>query len=141
MNSTLPDPVRILGVDTEDIGTPRNDGTPGSALYSVPIKLNISPPSVWAQLFPNNWDQPPEWSNRHRPGIASVVGDRIVLNGTTIEEVRDVHTKTLKLAVETTNAQFEDYEERQRLARQAEREQQAAHQRNIQEVASEIRFD
>ncbi len=60
---------------------------------------------------------------------------------TTIEEVRDVHTKTLKLAVETTNAQFEDYEESQRLARQAEREQQAAHQRNIREVASEIQFD
>ena len=35
----------------------------------------------------------------HRPGIASVEGDEILLNGTTIEEVRDYHRKTLNLCI------------------------------------------
>lgn len=36
----------------------------------------------------------------HRPGIASVVDDEILLNGTTIEEVREYHRETLKLCIE-----------------------------------------
>lgn len=43
----------------------------------------------------------------HRPGIARVVGDQIVLDGTTVEEVRRYHLTTLKLAVKVTNEQFD----------------------------------
>src|ERR1700684_2965500 len=110
MSTTSQYPLQIVEVDTEHVGTPRLDGTAGSGLYAVPVKLNMEPPPLWTRLFPDNWDRPPEWSNMHRPGIAKVVGDRIVLDGTTIQEVRDTHAKTLKLAVETTNAQMEAHE-------------------------------
>jgi hypothetical protein len=137
----LPDPVRIEGVDLDGVGEPRNDGTAGSALYAVPIKLNMSPPATWARLFPANWNHPPQWSTRHQPGIARVVGDRIVLSDTTIEEVRDVHAETLKLAVEATNAHLADHEARELRAREAEAERHAAHARNVRDVADGIRFN
>ena len=40
----------------------------------------------------------------HRPGIASVIGDRIILNGTTVEEIEKYHRDTLRVVVERVNA-------------------------------------
>ena len=39
----------------------------------------------------------------HRPGIASVVGDRIILDGTTVEEIEKHHRDTLTVVVERVN--------------------------------------
>lgn len=141
MNSRSSDTIEIDCIDVDNAGSPRNDGTPGSGLYMVPIKLKQTPSPTWASLFPENWDHPREWSSRHRPGIARVLGDTIVLNGTTVEEVRDVHVKTLKLAVEATNEQAAAVAERERLAREAAARQHVEHEANLREVASEVRFD
>jgi hypothetical protein len=141
MGNMSSDTIEIDCIDVDNAGSPRNDGTPGSGLYMVPIKLKQTPSPTWASLFPENWDHPREWSSRHRPGIAQVLGDTIVLNGTTVEEVRDVHVKTLKLAVEATNEQATAVAERERLVREAAARQHAEHEANIREVASEVRFD
>jgi len=141
MGSASRDTVEIDCIDVNNAGNPRNDGTPGSGLYVVPIRLKQTPSPNWASLFPGNWDHPQEWSSRHRPGIAQVVGDTIVLNGTTVEEVRDVHVKTPKLAVEATNEQAAAVAERERVARDVAARQHAAHEANLREVASEVRFD
>ena len=55
--------------------------------------------------FVRNWNSPPRYTTMHRPGIASVVDDEILLNGTTIEEVREYHRGTLKLCIEKSNTQ------------------------------------
>jgi len=47
----------------------------------------------------------------HRPGIASVEGDKVVLNGTTIEEVERYHKKTLKIAVDMANIALAEIEQ------------------------------
>ena len=62
--------IKITRVIVEDVTQPRNDGTPGSALYAVPFAFSRRPPSEWAQLFVALWDQPPRWTSMHRPGIA-----------------------------------------------------------------------
>ena len=95
--------VKIIEVDENGVTVPRNDGTPGSALYDVPLKLNRMPSAVWANVFVRTWDRPPSWSTMHRPGIASVVGDRIWLRGTTIEEIEKHHLATLNLCVGVAN--------------------------------------
>jgi hypothetical protein len=141
MRSVSSDTMEIDCIDVDNAGSPRKDGSPGSGLYVVPIRLKQTPSPTWASLFPGNWDHPQEWSSRHRPGIAQVVGDTIVLNGTTVEEVRDVHAKTLTLAVEATNEQVTAIAERERLACVAAERQRTAHEANIREVASEVRFD
>jgi hypothetical protein len=133
--------VKIVAIDMQNTDTPRNDGTAGSALYAVSVKLNTGPPPVWGRLFVKNWDEPSGFSLMHRPGIARVVGDRIVLDGTTIEEVRDVHIETLKLVVEATNSQMTAYEDQERANQRAKVNELAAHRDNLRKVASDIRFD
>ncbi|MGI8516348.1 MAG: hypothetical protein ACR2NT_14700 [Acidimicrobiia bacterium] len=130
----------IIGVDADGVGTPRNDGGPGSALYRVPIQLNRQPDGFESRLLVQLWNHPPSFSTMHRPGIMTVSGDRLVLNGTTIDEVAEVHSKTLRLIIDETNRLVPLERARQvQLADQAEREsaERAGH---VREVAGEIKF-
>lgn len=51
----LPEAVRIIGIVKEGVGQPRNNGTPGSALYRVPLRLSQRPSALWGQLFVECW--------------------------------------------------------------------------------------
>lgn len=135
------EPISIEGVLADEVGRPRNDGTRGSALYTVPIKLNRTPTSEWSGLFVRAWDHPPRWTSMHRPGIASVQGDRIVLEGTTIEEVRDVHRATLKLAVEIANNGIVELARKRRLADEAAAAREQEHRDRIRKAADDLKFD
>src|SRR5665647_419979 len=119
----------------------RNDGTRGSALYMVPITLDVAPDDLWARLFVQHWNRPSSWSSMHRPGIASVAGATIRLDGTTVEEVERTHAGTLKLAVEAANrdrAALAESEDQERAEVQA---RQAAHLRAAEEAAARIKFE
>lgn len=133
--------IRIVKLIVEEVTEPRNDGTRGSALYTVPFLLSDTPPGGWVHLFTRHWDRPSVFTLQHRPGIARVTSDRILLEGTTVEEVEKVHLQTLKLAV---NAANEDY--RAALLREEQRsrlkeEQRVRHRRNVDDVAGRISFD
>jgi len=134
-------PVRMTGIDTNSMTSPRLDGTRGSALYMVPITLDVAPDHTWVQLFLRHWDRPPRFTTMHRPGIASVVGSSIRLNATTVEEIERYHAATLKLAVDAANrdrAALAEHEEAEssRLAEESARRRAAA-----EDIAGRIRFD
>ena len=133
--------IQITKVLDDQIGTPRGDGTRGSALYSVPFRLSRTPSRQWAALLVNSWDHPPRFTTMHRPGIASVVGDTIVLNGTTIEEVKDYHRETLILAVQEANRKLAEMEQAARIAAEQEARRLLEHKRNVEEKAKGITFD
>lgn len=95
--------IKILGIMTDEVTVPKNDGTRGSALYKIPFRLSKRPSEIWKKIFIATWNMPPSFTSMHRPRIASVYGDKIYLDGTTIEEVRDYHRKTLLLCVEEAN--------------------------------------
>jgi hypothetical protein len=136
-----PEPIRILGVVIDEVTEPTMDGTPGSALYRVPFRLSRRPSIDWTQHFLQAWQFPPRFTTMHRPGIADVVGDRLVLNGTTIEEVQRYHKTTLQLCVSVANEK--EAEQRARVAQQQALEQQRreGHRRTIEDISSQIRFD
>ncbi len=98
------EPIRLIEIVAEEVGTPRNDGTAGCALYRVPIRLSRVGSAEWGRLFVQLWDNPPSFSTRHRPGIGRVVGDRIILDGTTMEEIEQYHGATLRIVVDRVNA-------------------------------------
>ena len=133
--------IKITRVIVEEITEPRNDGSDGSALYSIPFALSVSPPSEWIQLFTENWNHPPRYTTMHRPGISSVNGATVVLSGTTIEEVERYHRDTLQLAVAETNRQYQksrgDYEQRN-IREDALREE---HRKRIEDASKRIKFD
>ncbi len=139
-NESPDDPVRIVGIITDEVGEPRNDGTPGCALYRVPFRLSRRPSALWADLFVKTWDSPPRWSTMHRPGIARVSGDKIILDGTTIEEVRDVHKETLVLCVDVANKMEREYLLREQEKRQREERRREEHMKNVTDIANEIEF-
>ena len=132
--------VSILGIITDRVTIPRMDGTRGSALYSIPFKLSKRPSRLWEQLFVESWNSPPSFTTMHRPGIASVYGDELVLNGTTIEEVRDYHRDTLKLCVDIANQKEAQILEQERLREEEEERRKQKHYSNVQSIADEIDF-
>lgn len=131
------EPIKIVGVIAEDVGVPRNDGTPGSALYEVPFQLSRQPSNSWAEFFVDSWNRPREFTTMHRPGIARVERDRIILDGTTIEEVERFHLKTLKLAVERANELSAQWSR----VKAKEKTTDGQHRQHVKDVAKRLKFD
>ena len=92
-------------------------------------------------MFPPHWDHPPQYDSMHRPGIASVTGATIVLDGTTLEEVQRHHRDTLKLALQETNKEYRQWLESTRAKQRQRRELEAQHRLDIEERAKGITFD
>ncbi len=134
-------PIKITGVIVDEVSTPKMDGTRGSALYAVPFQLSRRPSSKWAETFVYTWNHPPRFTTRHRPGIARVIGDRIILDGTTIEEVHEVHRDTLVLVVNKVNELVADYEARKQRQAEAEAARLAEHKDQVRDIGNEINFD
>jgi len=135
------EPIRITGIVIDQVGKPINDGSRGSALYRVPFQLSANPPSEWRELFTNAWENPDRFTLMHRPGIASVVRDTVVLDGTTLEEVEEYHRETLLLAATEANRRYQELLEAQQAARDRQQQEAERHKRNVEEVAKRIKFD
>lgn len=134
-------PIKIVGVVEEEVTSPRNDSTRGSALYAVPFQLSRHPSSKWAERFVENWNHPPAFTTVHRPGIARVHDDRIILEGTTMDEVERYHAKTLKLALQKTNKEAAAEEERQRQLAEQKRKSKLEHRNSVGEILKRLKFD
>lgn len=134
------EPLDILGVDVEGVTSPANDGGRGSALYAVPIRLNRSPSPREADLLVQNFDHPSQWTTMHRPGIARVSGDRLILDGTTIDEVKRYHAATVRLAVSSTNTQEDELRRKHEAAAAAARAEEEELREHVADVAGDIDF-
>ena len=77
----------------------------------------------------------------HRRGIARVTGDRVVLDGTTVEEVAQYHQRTLKLVVDATNAQHAEYLRSEATAAAARDEVARRHREEVERGLARLRFD
>jgi len=140
-SDSLFEDIKITRVIVEDVTQPRNDGTAGSALYTVPFALSQRPPSEWARIFIENWKRPPRWSTMHRPGIARINGATVVLDGTTISEVESVHRETLKLVLDETNREYRELLEQQKQKRMRENAQLDEHRKQVEDAARRIKFE
>lgn len=132
--------IAIERIVTERVTFPKMDGTSGSALYKIPFKLNKTPSELWKRIFIKTWNSPPNFTLMHRPGIASVVGDNIILNGTTIEEVKKYHRDTLVLCVDRANQLEKETLENEAKKRQIEQQKREEHFKKVFETANEIEF-
>lgn len=140
ITDTESDDIHILGIIADRVTVPKMDGTVGSALYKVPFRLSKEPSRLWKELFVNAWRNPPHFTTMHRSRIASVYRDEIILDGTTIEEVRDYHRETLILCVELANKQEKEILEEQRRNEEAEQRRKKQHYSNVNDIIKEIEF-
>ncbi|HEX7424849.1 MAG TPA: toll/interleukin-1 receptor domain-containing protein [Terriglobales bacterium] len=135
------EPLRILGVVVDEVTEPCLDGTPGSALYRVPLRLSHRPSSLWSELFLQTWNSPPRYTSMHRPGIATVTGDKIILDGTTIEEVERYHRDTLILCVAEANNAEEKVLERRRGEEALRKQRSEEHRSKVENESRRLKFD
>ena len=135
------EPLKIVGVIVDEVTEPALDGTRGSELYIVPLRLNRKPSSLWSEIFAQIWNHPPRFTTMHRPSIASVQDARIILNGTTIEEVKKYHRETLILCVDETNKKEAAILERKHREDERLRRQSEAHRKTVEDTAEDLSFD
>lgn len=139
------EPLRVLEVIESQVGQPRNDGTPGSGLYKVPLRLNRETTDLEARLIKQTWDSPPRWTTMHRPGICSVYGDTVALDGTTVSELKQYHLETLKGVLESVNREAGEIEAREQARRDRETQEREeirrAHEREIADINDNLNFD
>ncbi len=140
-SSQQKEPVRIVGIIADEVTEPSSDETRGSALYRVPFRLSRVVSSRWAHTFAELWNHPPRYTTMHRPGIGSASDDRIVLDGTTIEEVQRTHRDTLILCVKETNRIVAEQEEKETCEHEVRKQRSEEHHRRVKEISDEIRFD
>jgi hypothetical protein len=138
---TEAEPIRIVGVIADEVAEPRNDGTRGSGLYAVPFRLSRRVLPAWARVFEEVWNHPPRFTTMHRPGIARVSGDRIILDGTTIEEVQQYHRDTLVLCVQEANRIIAEHEQQVRRAEEERQRLNEEHRSRVRDITDKIRFD
>ncbi len=134
-------PIKIVGVDVDEVTEPKLDGSRGSALYKIPFRLSREPSNLWAEIFLKTWARPPQFTSMHRPGIVSLLGDQIILDGTTIEEVKKYHRATLLLCVKVANKEEVRFLEDQRMQDEAIRQRSEEHKENITKMSEDIEFD
>lgn len=133
--------IKILGVITNEVTMPKLDGTRGSALYKIPLRLSQAPSKVWSDMFVKNFDNPPEFTTMHRPEIASISLNKLILDGTTIDELRDYHMKTIKLALGITNEEYRSYIQKLEKQEQDRKKVEAEHKDTVLKISSELDFN
>ena len=77
----------------------------------------------------------------HRPSIASVIGSKIVLNGTTIEEVQQYHKETLLLCVKVANEKETKILGHKRQEEEQQRQRTERHKKVVRDIADDLDFD
>ena len=139
--STPEEPLRIVGVIVDEVTEPRLDGTRGSGLYAVPFRLSREPSSLWSEIFVQTWADPPSLSTMHRRRIASVQGAKIILDGTTLDEVRDYHRDTLRDCVNEANRKESEILARAEREAEKRRRRSEEHRDRVKAVARDITFE
>ena len=134
------EPVKLVRVLTNEVGFPGESPDGSRNVYTVVFQLSEEPSARWGDFFVHFWDRPQVAyaQSHHRPGMASVVANRLVLEETTIDEVEGYHLPVIKAAVRMANeaegrAVVEDHRraERRRL-------EEAEHRRHVAEVAKRL---
>ena len=139
MNPTFV-PIKVEGFFQSDIGHPKNDGTPGSGLYSVPIKLSAAPPREWIDTFIEAFDGLEKYDSGHRQGIASISQNRLTLNGTTMEEIESSHQRTIQLAMERANTAYAELLMKRSAADTKKNAEAESHRKHVEELAKKIKW-
>lgn len=141
VTTEIEEEIRIKGILIDEVTQPLNDGTRRSGLYKIPFELNKRPDHDWIDLFVNAWNSPPSYTSMHRPGIASVYSNKIILDGTDIEEVEKYHKDTLKLAVQIANKTLKEIKTRKRQKEELDIQRAEEHKSKLGDISKRINFD
>lgn len=130
------EPVRITGVVIEAMRGPSTASFEGP--YDIPFQLSCVTTPEWEQEFLKAWDK----LTGNRLGVmASVGSDRIILNGTTIDDVEHELMGVLKRAIAEANRATAETTEKLRQRAELEAQKRTERFRHIKEVVERLDFN
>lgn len=138
-NLAMTEPLRMLNVITDDVGKPGDLGS-GTDRYRVPIRLSRRATEHEADLITKSWNDLAVAASGDGTSPVSVTGDILLLERTTIEELRDAHAATLRQILQDTDRAVADLRARIEQRRITAEQQAQDHRRHVAEVAASITF-
>ncbi len=129
-------PIQITGVIVEQVGDP----PPGATHYEIPLRLSRPPEPEWTIYLLRAWDGQQHVGPTSRPGI-EVGSDRIILDGTTIDDIEQYHMQTLKRAIDEANLLASEIRGKSQRAASAEEVKRLHHREHVATVAKRLRFN
>lgn len=117
--------IEVVEIVEEEIASPRTLLSDKTDTYSIPFRVSAVPPLKWVALFEKLWNNPPDHLQNHRPEIARLVGDKVILDDTNIDEIEAVHFTALQLIIDETNKQYADWLVEVEMYNQAHQAEQA----------------
>jgi hypothetical protein len=133
------EPITITGVIVEEVGDLRSDGFSENPVYDVPFRLSRAPSAEWGQHFLKAWHSVQPSQAVHQPGI-DVGSDRIILDGTTIDDVERYHVATLRRAVAEANELTRLEEGKLHMLADVEEQKKRDHRQHVAMIAARLRF-
>lgn len=129
------EPVRITGVIVEAMHGPSGESVDGP--YDIPFQLSCVTSPEWEQEFLRAWDR---LTASGLSVMASVGSDRIILNGTTIDDVERDLIGILKRAVAEANRVTSETMEKLHERAMLEEQRRTERFRHIKEVVQRLNF-
>ena len=130
------EPVRLTGVVLEAMHGPGDASLDGP--YDIPFQLSCVTSPEWEQEFLKAWDR---LTGNGLSVMASVGSDRIVLNGTTIDDVERDLMGVLKRAVAEANRATAEATQKLRQRAKLEEQKRIERFRHIKEVVERLNFN
>ncbi len=96
--------IRMVGIIDTEI-----EAAAKGKLFTIPIKLNLSAPSKWSDIFFKNWKNDSHKNATQNYIIPSVRHNKIFLFETTVEEIAKKYRLALMSTVKKTNIEYNSY--------------------------------
>ncbi len=135
MDSSKYEPIRITNIIIEQVTEPQI----GARHYKIPLRLSRIPDSEWMRQFLRAWEELKGLASTQLPGV-EIGSDRIILDGTTIDDLEQFHIKVLKQALDEANRISRDKYEKLHDSGDGKKEL-TQHHEYVAEIAKRIRFD
>jgi hypothetical protein len=129
-------PIRITSVIVEQVGDP----SPGATHYEIPLQLSRPPEPEWVIYLLRAWDGQQHVAPTSRPGI-EVGADRIILDGTTIDDLEQYHMQPLERAIGEANQLASEVRGKSQQKASAEEVKRLIHREHVAAVAKRLKFN
>ena len=131
--------IKILGIVAEEVTSPTNDGSDGSALYTVPLLLSREPSAKWAEFFMESWNVYQGSMVSRHTGEISIIGDKMHIRDINLDYIED-NKEALKEHVDAVSRKEREHEFKKSMQEEERQKREKERREHVEKRAKEIKF-